>query len=152
MKKHQKFLTFISAFTFLILLCVPSISAASINTNITTESLWRGVFSFLLSFGLFLFFFLGIAIIQIISLWKIYAKAGEHGWASLVPFYCNYVLYKITWDNGWLFLLNLIPGVNVIMTLITNYKLAKVFGKTDAFGIGMVFLPFIFIPILAFGD
>jgi hypothetical protein len=32
------------------------------------------------------------------------------------------------------------------------FDLAKVFGKDTGFGFGLLFLPFIFIPILALGD
>jgi hypothetical protein len=33
---------------------------------------------------------------MIVALWRIYGKAGEHGWASLIPYYRSYVLYKVS--------------------------------------------------------
>lgn len=91
-----------------------------------------------------------IFILQIVAKWKIFDKAGEHGWAALVPFYSTYVLYKITWENGLFFLLSYIPCLNVIVTVMTNMKLSAVFGKNDGFAIGLSLLGFIFYPVLAF--
>ena len=93
---------------------------------------------------------IGIMILQIVAKWKIFSKAGEHGWAALIPFYSTYVLYKITWENGLFFLLSYIPCLNIIVTIMTNMKLASVFGKGDAFTLGLSLLGFIFYPILAF--
>lgn len=93
---------------------------------------------------------LAIFILQIVAKWKIFNKAGEHGWAALVPFYSTYVLYKITWENGLFFLLSYIPCLNVIVTVMTNMKLSAVFGKNDGFAIGLSLLGFIFYPVLAF--
>ncbi len=97
------------------------------------------------------------SIYSFIVLWKIFVKAGEPGWAVFVPFYNMYVLYKITWGNGWMFLttfLALIPIVGAIavlvMTIITYVKLAKSFGKEGGFAVGLIFLNIIFLSILAF--
>ena len=97
--------------------------------------------------------FLGIAcsVIMIIALWKIFVKAGEPGWAAIVPFYNAYTLFKITWGSGWKFLLMLIPLVNVIIIIMTYVKLAKAFGKGGGFAVGLIFLGLIFMGILGFG-
>ena len=42
--------------------------------------------------------------------------------------------------------------VNFIVSIIVHIDVAKSFGKGTGFGIGLVFLGFIFYPILAFGD
>ena len=93
-----------------------------------------------------------IVIFSIIVFWKIYTKAGEPGWAALVPFYNLYVQFKITWGNGILFLLLLIPLANIVIGLMMPFKLAKVFGRSVGFGFGLLFLPFLFYPILAYGS
>ena len=54
---------------------------------------------------------LGIAVLMIVAMWKIFEKAGEPGWASLVPFYNSYELFKISWGNGWYFLLSVVPAL-----------------------------------------
>lgn len=93
-----------------------------------------------------------LSVVMIVALWKIYAKAGEPGWASIVPFYCNYVLFKIAMGNGWLFLLLFVPVVNIVFGIMVYFKLAKAFGKGVGFGFGLLFLTPIFILILAFGS
>jgi len=96
--------------------------------------------------------YLAIAVLGIVAMWKIFEKAGEPGWAAIIPFYNLYVLFKITWGNGWKFLFLLIPIANVVFLIITMVKLAKAFGKSGGFAVGLIFLSVIFYCILAFGD
>ena len=96
--------------------------------------------------------YLAIAVLGIVAMWKIFEKAGEPGWAAIIPFYNLYVLFKITWGNGWKFLFLLIPIANVVFLIITMVKLAKAFGKSGGFAVGLIFLSIIFYCILAFGD
>ncbi len=92
------------------------------------------------------------SILGIIAMWKIFTKAGEPGWAAIIPFYNVYTLFKITWGSGWKFLLLLIPIANIIIMIITEVKLAKAFGKSNGFAVGLVLLSTIFMLILAFGS
>ena len=78
----------------------------------------------LIFLAIVLVFALAVGILLLIAQWKVYKKAGERGWASLIPFYSQYVLVKITWGNGWLFLLFFIPLGNLIFAIATNIKLA----------------------------
>jgi len=96
--------------------------------------------------------YLAIAVLGIVAMWKIFEKAGEPGWAAIIPFYNLYVLFKITWGNGWKFLFLLIPIANFVFLIITMVKLAKAFGKSGGFAVGLIFLSVIFYCILAFGD
>ena len=98
------------------------------------------------------FFVLALSIFFIIVNWKICVKAGEPGWAAIVPYYSSYVMYKIAWGNGWLFLCQLIPVIGFVFPLIMSVKLAGAFGKGFGYGLGLIFLPIIFQPMLAFGD
>ncbi len=93
-----------------------------------------------------------IAVIGIVSMWIIFTKAGRPGWASIIPFYNLYVLCKVAGKSGWWMLLLLIPLVNLVAWIILSIDLAKNFGKGAGFGLGIAFLGFIFLPILAFGD
>ncbi|MCS7074446.1 MAG: DUF5684 domain-containing protein [Bacteroidia bacterium] len=97
-------------------------------------------------------FYLAIFILSIASLWVIFTKAGKPGWAAIVPIYNFIVLLQIIGKPWWWVLLLLIPIVNIVIAILTNYYLAKVFGKGIGFTIGLVLLGFIFLPILAFGD
>ncbi len=96
------------------------------------------------------FFSLLLSALLIVSLWFLFQKAKEPGWAAIVPFYNLYVLFKITWGNGWMFLLMLIPIANFVIMIITYVKLAKAFGKGGGFACGLIFLGIVFMPIMAF--
>ncbi len=86
------------------------------------------------------------------GLWATFTKAGQPGWACLVPFYNLYILLKIAGRPGWWILLFLIPLVNIVVSIIAYIDFAKSYGKGAGFGIGLLFLSFIFFPILGFGD
>ena len=101
--------------------------------------------------GLWIFLLI-IVIFLIACNWKIYSKAGQPGWACIIPIYSTIVLLKIIKKPLWWFLLLMIPFVNFIIILIMRIQLAKVFGKGAGFGIGIILLPIIFIPMLAFGS
>jgi hypothetical protein len=95
---------------------------------------------------------LAVIILVIASLWKVFTKAGQPGWAALVPIFNAYVLCKVAGKPGWWVLLMLIPCVNLIIALLVALGVAEQFRKGAGFGIGLFFLPFIFYPILAWGD
>jgi hypothetical protein len=86
------------------------------------------------------------------SMWKVFSKAGQPGWAAIIPIYNIYVMCKVAGRPGWWLLLMLIPFVNLIVAIILNVDIAKRFGKGIGFAIGMILLPFIFWPILGFGS
>lgn len=93
-----------------------------------------------------------ITVLLIIAYWKIFEKAGEAGWKSIIPFYSLYVLTKIATGNGLLFLLILIPGVGaIIWDIYVAIKMSKAFGKGIGFTLGLIFIPNIFYLILGFG-
>ncbi len=86
------------------------------------------------------------------GIWKVFTKAGQPGWAILVPFYNIYVLCKIVGRPGWWLILVLMPVVGFIFTIILTFDLAKSFGKGIGFGFGLLFLGAIFALILGFGS
>ena len=63
-----------------------------------------------------------LSIFLIGATWQLFRKAGKPGWACLVPFYGNYCQFAIA------------------------------FGKGTGFGIGLIFLPVVFLPILGYGS
>ena len=93
-----------------------------------------------------------VVLILVISMWKIFTKAGKPGWAAIVPIYNIIVMLEIACKPIWWFILMLIPLVNIIVIIIVLIEMAKRFGKGVGFAIGMLILPFIFYPMLAFGD
>ena len=92
-----------------------------------------------------------LCVFVLVCLWIIFRKAGKPGWAAIVPFYNLYVLFDITWGSGMRFLLMLIPLYNIILGIQTQIRLAKAFGKGGGFAAGLIFLPYVFMPLLAFG-
>ena len=82
----------------------------------------------------------------------IFDKAGQPGWAALIPIYNVIVLLQIVGRPVWWFILMLIPFVGFIIGILVVVDLAKSFGQSVGFAIGFLFLPFIFAPLLAFGD
>lgn len=109
--------------------------------------------------GIWIFFGLGIGILLLVSRWKINTLAGQPGWAILIPIYNLYIQTKVLQRPKYWFWMYIGFSITVIglmgvivMAIMDLIRLAKVFGKGDGFIVGMIFLPYIFIPILAFGD
>lgn len=84
--------------------------------------------------------------------WKVFEKAGEPGWAILVPIYNGIVMCSIAKKPWWWFLLMCIPYVGVVWVIWVTNRIAKAFGKSEGFTVGLILLGFIFWPILGFGD
>jgi hypothetical protein len=100
-----------------------------------------------------------VIVFEIAALWQVFVKAGHPGWAAIIPIYNVWILLKIIGRPGWwilLFLFAVIPFVGqlvvLVVSIIINVDLAKSFGKTVAFAVGLILLSFIFIPILGFGS
>jgi len=93
-----------------------------------------------------------IALLMIVAMWKVFTKAGQPGWASIIPIYNLYIWCKIVGRPWWWILLMLIPFVNFIILIILCIDTAKSFGKGAGFGIGLALLGIIFWPILGFGS
>jgi len=95
---------------------------------------------------------LAVAILIIAGVWKTFEKAGQPGWAAIIPFYNIYVLLKVAGRPGWWLLLYLIPCVGIIVAIVVSIDVAKNFGKDTLFGLGLAFLGFIFFPVLGFSN
>ena len=115
------------------------------------------------------------AVIMVASMWKIFTKAGEEVCKAIIPFYNNYIIYKIVWDTKFFFIsLGLILGMwfcmigssfsaiftmlylacliaGAVIGIMCDYKLSKSFGHGAGFTVGLIFLGIIFYPILGFG-
>lgn len=91
-----------------------------------------------------------IIITIIISLWKIFIKAGYKGWYAIIPFYNLYIIQRIIDKPWWWIILMIIPYVGLIWVIWSTNLLRKTFSKDIEFTLGLIFLPFIFYPILGF--
>lgn len=94
-----------------------------------------------------------VFLIVVIGLWKVFTKAGEPGWAAIIPIYNYYIVLKIIGRPWWWLLLMLIPIVNLIVSIIVAIDLAKSFGKDALYGIILLWIfSVIGFLILGFGD
>ena len=118
-----------------------------------------------------------IYIILVIANWKIFTKAGEAGWKSLIPFLNTYVIFKISWEARmfWIMMCSLIAGsicstiagedggvvailglmfsiVSIVIGIVDIHKLSKSFGHGIGFTLGLIFFSPIFTLILGFGS
>ena len=100
--------------------------------------------------GAYMFVLTVVVILSVIALWKIFTKAGKPGWASIIPIYNYVVLFEIIGRPGWWVLLLFIPLVNVVILVIAMLDLAKSYGKSSGFAIGLILLSTIFMLILGF--
>jgi hypothetical protein len=84
---------------------------------------------------------------------RVFPKAGRPRWAALIPFYNVYVLVvgvarlSVLW-----FVLVFVPVVQIIAAILVNLEVARRFGKSEAFGLGLALLGFVFYPLLGFGS
>ena len=99
----------------------------------------------------YLVFLLVVTLLIVISMWSIFERAGRSGFGSLIPVYNLYVLMQVSKKPGWWLILLFVPVLGLICYLLAMLSLAGRFGKGALFGLGLVFLPMIFFPVLAFG-
>ncbi len=95
---------------------------------------------------------LALVILTIIGWWKIFAKAGQPGWAILIPFYNMWVMIKVAQKPGWWMIMMFIPLVSFVFVILIYAAICAEFGKGAGYTLGLLFLPFIFAPMLGFGD
>lgn len=93
-----------------------------------------------------------VAVMSIMVMWTIYVRAGQPGWASIVPIYNIVILLKIAGRPAWWVLLLMIPLVNLVIYFMVCMDLAVAFDRGIGFAAGLFFLSFIFFPMLAFGE
>ena len=95
-----------------------------------------------------------ISVIMIGSMWKIFEDAGIPGWQSIIPILNIVRILQIVDLSGWLILLMIIPYLGgiiaFILHIIITSKLSEKYGRSVLFTIGLILLPIIFYPILAF--
>lgn len=115
-----------------------------------------------------------IGVLSIVACWKLFEKAGEPGWKSIIPLYNSYILYKICWKpmmfwivlacsavncaaaaitndpNNWIGIIALL--VVAVITIMQLVMLSKAYGHGGGFAVGLVFLNTIFMLILGLGN
>ncbi|MDO4266999.1 MAG: DUF5684 domain-containing protein [Eubacteriales bacterium] len=122
---------------------------------------------------LVLILIIGWYVLQVVAYWRIFTKAGEPGWKSLIPIYNTYIQYRISW-NTTMFLVSVVCAVagvilsnmdsplailgsvcslvNVVISFMACSKLSRAFGHGLGFAFGLFFLNPIFLLILGLGE
>jgi hypothetical protein len=95
--------------------------------------------------------FIALWLILLVGIWKVFVKGGQPGWACIVPIFNLICFIKIAGKEWWWLLLCLIPGVNIVVAIILAVAISRNFGKGGGFAAGLIFLPWIFYPVLGFG-
>ena len=96
--------------------------------------------------------YLVVIVVMIASMWKVFEKAGQPGWTAVIPILNYVVMLKIVGRPLWWVVLLIIPLVNLVVAVIVCIDLAKSFGHGAGYGVGLALLPFVFFPMLGFGD
>ena len=95
---------------------------------------------------------LAVVIAMIAGIWKVFEKAGRPGWGCLIPIYNVILLLGMAGKPIWWIVLLIIPLVSIIVVIMINLELAKNFGKSTGYGLGLALLPMFFYPMLGFSD
>ena len=90
-----------------------------------------------------------LMLVGIISGWKILSKAGLPGWGILIPVWNSMLLWQAAGKPGWWGIIALIVSP---LWIAHPFMLAGQFGKGGGYGVGLLLLPIIFYPMLAFGS
>jgi len=93
-----------------------------------------------------------VFVVLVVSGWQMYAKARQPGWVSVIPVLNVLGLLKMIGKPYWWALLYLVPVVNVAMHFVVAVLVARSFGKGFLFGVGLFFLPIVFLPMIGLGD
>jgi len=102
-------------------------------------------------FGILLIVYLAILVLIVASMWRLFTKAGEEGWKSIIPIYNTIVILELVGRPAWWFLLFFIPIAGIVFMIIVMLDLARSFGQGTGFGVGLALLPIVFAPMLGFG-
>jgi hypothetical protein len=103
-------------------------------------------------FGVFMLIMAVFGLVMLVAMWKVFTKAGEPGWACIVPIYNNMIVARIAGQPEVNGLLACIPIIGLIWGFPILFDFCRAFGKGTGFAVAMIFFPFICIPILGFGS
>lgn len=98
---------------------------------------------------LFIFFFL-LFLFTMYAMWRCYTKVGIAGWKAIIPIMNIVALFPLANLSTWMLLLIFIPIVNIYIVYQVYAALADRLQEKRIFALGLLLLPMIFFPILAF--
>lgn len=101
---------------------------------------------------IFLLVYFVFIIVMIVGIWKMFSKAGHPGWLAIIPVVNLYIMCKIGGRPGWWLILFFLPIISLIFWIILSNDISKSFGRGIGTTLGLIFIPFVFYPILGFGS
>ncbi len=96
--------------------------------------------------------YLGILLVLLASLWKIFTKAGKPGWAVIIPIYSTIVFLEIVGKPWWWLFLFCIPIINIYFFIVAVHRLSLSFGQGAGTTVLLLLIGIIGYPMLAFGS
>lgn len=102
--------------------------------------------------GAYFLFILVIWVISVAGMWKTFEKAGKPGWAAIIPIYNIIIMLEIVGKPMIWILWLILPCTNFVFGIWLINLMSKSYGKSEGFTLGLIFLSFIFWPILGFGS
>ena len=135
----------------------------------TTQAAGEAAGGLLAGLGIMMIFFyiimIAVAVVCLIAKYKMFKKMGIEGWKSLIPMVSDYLQMEATGVNQiWLLVVTCGSAVAAIPVLgwlafaaamiyyaiLVNVSLAKAFGKSTGFAVGLILLAPVFLIILGF--
>lgn len=102
-------------------------------------------------FGLLIY--LVVLAFYLFVMWRIFEKAGIQGFLAIIPLVNIYFMVtQLALKPWWWIILLFIPIVNFFAIIMIMHAISENFGQGIGFTLGLIFLSFIFYPLLAFGD
>jgi len=126
--------------------------------------------------GAIAMFFLMWYALEVAACWRVFQKARQGGWKSLIPVYSNYIRYKISWRTRWFWVSGALLAASIVLgiwsgqgNLVTDalsiavgaagavvhvlglYRLARAFGHGAPFTLGLVLCRPLFLVVLGLG-
>ena len=89
-----------------------------------------------------------VAVLLIIAGWKIFVKAGEKGWKSLIPIYNYYVLYKIVGMQNYFWGMLVLSLVCEVIFLFNDFDPNMTEAELQAYDFGAHFWVVLAIIVL----
>jgi hypothetical protein len=112
--------------------------------------------------GAFLIVWLVVLVVMVVSMWKLFEKAGVEGWKAIIPVYNGWVLAEIAGKPGWWGIVGvagIIPLLGIfaslaafVLYILIAIELVKAFGKEPVYAALLILLPVVGFPWLAFSD
>lgn len=95
--------------------------------------------------------FIAFIVLRCIGRMRMFAKAGEVGWAAWIPFYSDYVMCRATMGKGYYFLFGYIPVIGWVANIVYSVEISLSYGQGYVFAVLYYFFAPVCDMILGFG-